>query len=101
METEQFSKNACDWCRTSKLRPDQKSIKVAFTLARKKPVEKGNAIIIARYQWLISHKLTIPQDMLLPNLCIIVKEGKLRRAFYSDTLTDIIKKQRYNIQILN
>ncbi len=101
MDTKHFSTNACGWCRTSKTKPDEKSIKQAIAASKKKPIEEGYAILIARYQWLNRQKLLILGDLELPNLCLVIKAGKLRRAFYSDTLTHIIKKQRYNIQVLN
>ena len=101
MDTEHFSINSCGWCRTSKTRPDENSIKRAIRASRQKPIEKGYAILIARYQWLTRHKLVVPDDLELPNLCVVIKAGKLRRAFYSDTLSHVIKKQRYNIQVLN
>lgn len=101
MKTDEFSKSASDWCRTSKVRPDQQSLNYIIKRAKKKPIEKGNAIIIGRYNWLSRNKLLIPNDMNLPNLCVIIKKGELRRAFYSNTMTDIIKKQSYYIQIIN
>ena len=56
---------------------------------------------MARYEWLKRHRLSYPVDMELPNLCLTIREGKLIRAFYSNVLTHVIKKQNYYIQILN
>lgn len=100
METDKFQVATNGSCRKSSATPDQKAIKIILASAKKKPL-KTNAIIIARYQWLSKHKLNIPEDMELANLCLTIKDGKLIRAFYSNILSHIIKKQNYSIQILN
>jgi hypothetical protein len=100
MNTENFKVDAGNSCKASKFIPDQKSIKYAIIAARKKSKD-GSRIIIARYEWLQRNKLAYPHDMELPNLCLTIKKGKLIKAFFSNVLTHIIKKQNYYIQILN
>lgn len=100
METKQFSTNSNGHCRASKVIPDQKSIQMILEASKKKP-QKGNSVIIGRYQWLKRRGLHIPMEMELPNLCLMIKHGSLQRAFYSNVLTHVIKKQNYYIQILN
>lgn len=100
METSNFKISSNNECKALKVIPDQKSIKFILASARKKP-QQSNTVIIARYQWLKKHKLLVPNEMELPNLCLTIKNGKLIRAFYSDVLSHIIKKQKYFIQVLN
>jgi hypothetical protein len=100
MNTNNFKVSASNSCKASQVKPEQKAIKAALAAAKKKP-QMDCTIIIARYNWLQRHKQNIPIGIDLPNLCIWVKEGRLERAFYSTTLTHIIKKQRYLIQVLN
>lgn len=100
MNTFDFSVNANSHCSCSKLRPDQYSINMILQAAKKKQ-QKQNFVIIARFQWLEKRGLQWPERMNLPNLCLIIKNGKLEKAFYSNTLTHIIKKQNYIIQVLN
>lgn len=100
MDTTKFSTSANNECKAVRITPDQKSIKSILASAKKKPL-KGYAVVIARYKWLLKHNLPIPLEMELPNLCLTIKEGNLERAFYSNVMTNIIKKQKYNIQILN
>ena len=100
MNTTNFKTNSQGHCKISKVTPDQKSIKAALAAAKKKPL-KENAIVIARYNWIKRRKLQTPPDLTLPNLCLTIKEGNLIRAFYSETMTHVIKKQKYNIQVLN
>jgi hypothetical protein len=95
-----FSVTSDRSCRASKVAPDQKTIKIILALAKKKHLQT-NAIIIARFDWLRRNKLMFPQNMELPNLCLKIKNGKLVHVFYSNVLTHVIKKQKYNIQILN
>lgn len=100
MNTQTFKVTANGSCPASKFEPDQKTIKTVLSSAKKKPL-KTNAIVIARYEWLKRHKLSLPEKMELPNLCLTIKEGKLIRAFFSNVMTHVIKKQKYYIQILN
>lgn len=100
MKTNQFKVSAKGACKACKTIPDQKSINRVLASAKKKPL-KSNAILIARFQWLSKHKLNVPSEIEYPNLCITIKDGQLIRAFYSDVLTHVIKKQNYLIQILN
>jgi hypothetical protein len=87
-------------CKRSALRPDQKSISLTLRFSDKVHLEKWT-VIIARFEWLKRNKLTIPDDLKLANLCVVVKDGKLDRAFYASTMPHLIKKQRYYFQILN
>jgi len=100
MEQSTFSTNPNGACPPLRIAPDQKSINLALAAAKKDALNK-NLIIIARFQWLCRSKLNYPDQVELPNLCLIIKEGKLIRAFYSNVLSHIIKKQNYYIQILN
>jgi hypothetical protein len=100
METTKFKNGAQGQCKKSNFRPDEKSIKRTLQASKKAHLQKWT-VIIARFDWLKRNKLTIPDDIELANLCIVVKEGKIDRAFYSSTLTNVIKKQRYFFQILN
>lgn len=100
METGKFKTNSNGHCKKSQTVPDQKSIVLAINMVRK-DFKDGNLVIIGRFAWLERNKLQIPSDMDLPNICVMIKEGKLERAFYSNVLTHVIKKQNYNIQILN
>jgi hypothetical protein len=100
MNTTNFSISANGQCKTSNLVPDQQAITRMLASAKKKP-QTNNTVIIARHKWLLKHKLSVPQNMELANLCLTIKEGKLIRAFYSNVLTHVIKKQNYIIQVLN
>lgn len=100
MTTNNFKTSSQGLCRISNLVPDQNAIQMVLTSARKKSRE-GNLIIIARMAWLNNHKVVTPVGMELPNLFIVIKKGKLHRAFFSSTLTHVIKKQNYYIQMLN
>jgi hypothetical protein len=101
MDTSTFKTNPGDCCKTSKIRPDQESVKKVIKAAWQRPIQAGNAIIIARHKWLIRNKIPFPERMYLPNLCIFIKNGNLKFAFYSNILTHVIKKQNYHIQIIN
>jgi hypothetical protein len=68
--------------------------------AKKKHLNES-IVIIARYKWMKRNKISFPESMELPNLCLTVKKGKLIRAIFSNVLTHIIKKQNYFIQVLN
>lgn len=100
MELFRFSTSPGDTCFASRFRPSENTLKAVLAASKKKP-QSGNTIIIARYNWLIKNKLGYPHEMKLPNLCITIKEGKLKRAFYSEDLTHIIKKLSYYIQVIN
>ncbi len=100
MNTTNFKITAQGQCLISKVKPDQKSIKSVLASAKKKPL-KENAIVIARYNWIKRRKMLLPEDLTVPNLCLTIKNGELVRAFYSETMTHIIKKLNYRIQILN
>lgn len=95
-----FSVTSHGQCKTSSLAPDQRTIDLVIKAARKKPL-RGNAVILARHDWMKRHKLQLPLDMDLANFCLMIKDGKPYRAFYSNTMTHIIKKLNYNIQVLN
>ena len=98
--TANFKCGANGHCKKSQTVPDQKSIILAINMA-KKDFKDGNLIVIGRFAWLERHKLQIPGDMEFANICVMIKGGKIERAFYSNVLTHVIKKQNYNIQILN
>ena len=100
MDISNFKVSANNECKAAKIVPDQHSIRVTLASAKKKP-QKKNTVIIARFKWLLKHKLVFPTQMELPNLCLTIKEGKLIRAIYSNELSHIIKKQKYLIQVLN
>ena len=100
MDRTKFSISANGECKAGKVSPDQKAIKIALASAKKKHLQKST-VIIARYDWMKRNKISFPENMELPNLCLTVKNGKLIRAFFSNVLTHIIKKQNYHIQILN
>ncbi len=100
MEANKISMSPNGKCKDAKVIPDPHAIKVVIAASKKKP-QKENTVLIARYQWLKKHKLPFPEKMELPNLCIIIKNGKLKSAFFSNVLTHIIKKQNYYLQILN
>ena len=99
-DTTSFSVTSDGSCKASKVAPDQKTIKTILASAKKKHLQT-NAIIIARFDWLKRNKLKYPENMELPNLCLKIKDGKLVHVFYSNVLTNVIKKQKYAIQILN
>lgn len=100
METNNFKVSSNGHCKASKEAPDQKAIQIALASTKKKHKE-NNLVIIARYKWLLRNKIAVPKDMELPNLCLMVKHGKLVRAFFSNVMTHVIKKQNYYIQVLN
>ncbi len=100
METTKFKNGAQGLCFRSKIQPDEKSINLTLQSSRKAHLQKWT-VIIARFNWLKRNKLMVPEDIELANLCLVVKKGKLDRAYYSSTLTHVIKKQRYYFQILN
>jgi hypothetical protein len=100
MNTTTFKTSSQGHCPISKTPPDQKTIHRVLASAKRKRLS-ANTIIIARYGFLKRQKLPLPEKMLLPNLCLTIKNGKLVRAFFSNVMTHIIKKQNYYIQILN
>jgi hypothetical protein len=100
MDTKNFKVSANNECKASRVIPDQNAIKLAIKSAKKKHLS-NKAIIIVRYQWLIKNKFNVPINMDMPNLCLTIKDNKVIRAFYSSVMTHVIKKQKYNIQILN
>jgi hypothetical protein len=100
MQASNFEVYANRHCEASKMAPDQKTIDLVINAARKKPL-RGNAVILARHDWMKRHKLQLPLDMDLANFCLMIKDGKPYRAFYSNTMTHVIKKLNYNIQVLN
>jgi hypothetical protein len=100
MDTLTFTTWANDSCKTSRLTPDQDSVRKVLEMAHPKH-RKGNLIVIARWRWLRYNGLQLPDDAQHPNLCLTISNGQLIRAFYSSTLTHIIKKQSYFIQVLN
>ena len=100
METTSFSTNQNNERDAANTILDQKSIKNVIASAKRKHIQKC-IVIIARYKWLKRNKISFPDNMELPNLCITIKNGKLIRIFYSNVLSHIIKKQNYYIQILN
>lgn len=87
-------------CKISMKIPDERSIRLAINSAKKKEL-MSKAIIIARYSWLKRNKLPLPTDMELANLCLQIKEGKLIRAYYANTLTHLPKKINYHFQFIN
>jgi hypothetical protein len=100
MEKTKFKNGTQGLCPRSAIRPDEKSINMTLQSSRKDHLQKWT-VIIARFDWLKRNKLMIPEDIELANLCLVVKKGKLDRAYYSSTLSNVIKKQRYYFQILN
>lgn len=100
MQTSNFSINGNAGCKPAKLKPDPNSIRRVIEASKKKPL-KENAIVIARFSWMQKNKLPLPEKMELPNLCLTFAHGKLIRAFYTNVMNHIIKKQNYHIQILN
>ena len=100
MKAQNFIRYSNGHCAPSKLKVDQQTVEEVIKSARKRPMSK-NAVIIARHGWLKRRKLQIPEDLELANLCLMFKDGKEYRAFYSNTMTHVIKKQNYHIQILN
>jgi hypothetical protein len=100
MDTKNFKVSANNECKASRVIPDQNAINLAIRSAKKKHFT-NKAIIIVRYQWLIKNKFRVPENMDMPNLCLTIQDNKVVRAFYSSVMTHVIKKQKYNIQILN
>jgi hypothetical protein len=100
VDTSRFRVYSNGHCAASKLRPDPISIKTTLAKVEKK-IQHGNHVIIARYKWLKNRGLQIPDGMELPNLCLMIKNKKLIRAFYSNILSHIIKKQKYDIHVIN
>lgn len=88
-------------CKKSRYRPDNRSITRVILSTKRRLLEKENVVVIARYRWLSKRNLFLPDDMEIPNLCLMIKNKKLIRAFYSDTLNHVIKKLNYFIIILN
>ena len=62
---------------------------------------KINLIVIARNSWLKRHKLPLPEEKGLFNLCVQIRDGKVIRAFYSETMLHLLKKLNYKIKMLN
>ena len=100
MQTLKFSSNPNGACKAPEIRPDELSVTRVLKTSKKRPKE-SNTIIIARYYWLKRNKLPLPPNIELANLCVTIKDGKLKRAFYSNALSHVIKKQKYYMQILN
>lgn len=95
-----FTTWANDSCIVSKERPKDSTVLRAMASAHEKHCH-GNLIIIARNQWLRFNGQVMPKDLIIPNLCITITNGLLNRAFYSEDLAHIIKKQSYFVQVLN
>ncbi len=98
--TDNFKCHSNNECKASRLIPSQEAIQAAIQCVRKKRLET-NIVVIARYQWLTRNHFDFPLEIELPNLCLEIKDGKLKRAFFSNVLTHVIKKQRYFILVLN
>lgn len=100
MNTDNFKVYSNGHCKSLKIKPDQDSIIKVLKCSKKKP-QKNNVVIIARHKWLIRNRLCLPENLELANLCLMIKNGELIRAFYSNELSHVIKKQNYLINILN
>ncbi|MCG3167382.1 MAG: hypothetical protein POELPBGB_03172 [Bacteroidia bacterium] len=100
MQLSEFNISSNGGCKPSRLMPDKKSIEQVLMSSKKKWLET-NCIIIARYGFLKCQKLPLPNDLLYPNLVLTIKEGKLIRACYTEVMINILKKQKYHIQIIN
>lgn len=96
-----FQCYAIGHCSISRYKPDKISIRQTLLTVDTKIYDLEKVIIIARYRWLLSRKLFLPDDLEVPNLCLMINNKKLIRAFYSETLTHIIKKIKYYVFILN
>lgn len=81
-------------------KPDRKSIKRVVRHISSGDLKK-NIIIIARNHWLRIHKLPVPPEDRLYNLCVQIRDGRVIRSFYSDTMLHLLKKLNYKIVILN
>jgi len=62
---------------------------------------RNNLIVIARNSWLKCHKLPLPAEEGIYNLCVQIKKGQVIRAFYSETMQHLLKKLNYKLIILN
>lgn len=100
MKTDNFRVYSNGHCKCSTVKPDQASILKILECSKKKP-QNNNVVIIARHRWLIRIKFSLPENLELANLCLMIKIGELIRAFYSNELSHVIKKQNYLINILN
>jgi hypothetical protein len=100
MSNSNFKKSPQGLCKASGTVPDSNLINRVLASARKKQ-RAGHLIIIARTSWLQNTNTIMPVNMPLANLCVVVKNEALDRAFFSSTMTHVIKKQNYYIQILN
>ena len=89
-----------NYCKPCAQLPEQRIIDLAIASVGRKWM-KRNTIYIARPKWLKKRGANIPVFMELANLCLIFKNGELYRAFYSDVMTHVIKKQDYYIQVIN
>jgi hypothetical protein len=96
----EFTTWADDSCKISEQRPDDSSVLQALVRAHEYQCS-GNLIVIVRNRWLKFNGLSTPNDLNYPNLCVTITNGILNRAFYSEDLSHIIKKQSYFIQLFN
>ncbi len=100
MNISNFKTNSNAGCKPSRLIPDVKTIKHVLAASKKKALEK-NSVIIVRYAYLKKHKLTLPTDIEFPNLVLTITPGNLKYACYTDVMNHIIKKQNYEIYVIN
>jgi len=89
-DTTRFRVNSQGSGRSSLYMPDQKTINTILAFFEQNHLQ-NNLIIIARFEWLKRNKLTFPDKMELPNLCLKIKDGILTHAYYSNVLTHVIK----------
>lgn len=94
-----FSNCSQGKCNKSETVPPPKDISKVIKLFDK-DIEK-DIIIIARNNWLKRHSFIIPDSGKLMNLCIQIKNKSVRRAFYGETMSQLLKKLNYEIVVLN
>lgn len=94
-----FHKNTGNQCSRSKVCPSDNAI--LSTLLNSKKMNHKRLVVIARTAFLIRNRIPFDTEMDQCNLCIIIKEGIIHRSYFSNTLTHVIKKTTYHIEVLN
>jgi hypothetical protein len=100
VSTESFCHSTQGLCDKSETKPLEADIKKILRITCQDDVN-DDTIIIARHKWLKMHSFVIPDSRKIMNLCIQIKNKKIVRAFYTETIRELFKKLNYNILVFN
>jgi hypothetical protein len=100
VSTDNFRHSTQGLCDKSETKPLEADIKKILRITCQDDVN-DDTIIIARHKWLKMHSFVIPDSKKIMNLCIQIKNKKIVRAFYTETIRELFKKLNYNIFVYN